>query len=261
MENGEKQTLLYLNIEMEKKKKIDVSYSLSINTSDFKNEMYYMLEESDGSECALCPTKDLFDPIKGYFVDGYLTINLNGIFTMDADNDFMIVVGNQEINVHKQVLMDSSSVFNGMFESGWKESIENKIFVEDFSFVIVDAAVKLCYGFDVPQNFTYEDMLSLYRFADKYEMKRIMASFNFFTKIITLIFQDLVENYLIENLSTSNVVQLIHFSKFLNASKIYQTCIDLVLKCSEKHIPVLGLESLDKEFRLMLFSKTFCSVP
>uniref|UniRef100_A0A914XZR6 Uncharacterized protein n=1 Tax=Panagrolaimus superbus TaxID=310955 RepID=A0A914XZR6_9BILA len=78
----------------------------------------------------------------------------------------------------------------------------------------------------------------LYRFADKYEIKSIM---------------DLVENDLIKIITPSNVVQLIHFSKNFNEAKLYQSCINFLLKCSEAHTSVLGIESLDDHFLAMRF--------
>uniref|UniRef100_A0A914Y816 BTB domain-containing protein n=1 Tax=Panagrolaimus superbus TaxID=310955 RepID=A0A914Y816_9BILA len=71
--------------------------------------------------------------------------------------------------------MDASPVLAAMLESGLKESAENKMYIPDFSFEIVEAAIKLCYNRYIPLNFTLEDILSIYRFADKYQMKLIMA--------------------------------------------------------------------------------------
>uniref|UniRef100_A0A914Y4W0 Uncharacterized protein n=1 Tax=Panagrolaimus superbus TaxID=310955 RepID=A0A914Y4W0_9BILA len=64
---------------------------------------------------------------------------------------------------------------------------------------------------------------------------------------------DLVESDLIKKLTSSNVVQLIHFSKTFNETKLHQSCINFLLKCAEKHTPVLGIESLDKDFLAMRF--------
>uniref|UniRef100_A0A914Y4G2 BTB domain-containing protein n=1 Tax=Panagrolaimus superbus TaxID=310955 RepID=A0A914Y4G2_9BILA len=162
----------------------------------------------------------------------------------EKDENFTVVVGKKEIKVHKQVIMDASSAFTAMFESGMKECTENKMFIEeeDFSFEVVDAAVKLCYNCGDLSNLNLEDFLSLYRFSDKYEIKHIM---NF------------VEEYLIKIPSPANVCQLIHFSKVFNASKLYQSSIDFLIKCSKDSTPVSGLDILDNDLLAIIFKSTF----
>uniref|UniRef100_A0AC34FQF7 BTB domain-containing protein n=1 Tax=Panagrolaimus sp. ES5 TaxID=591445 RepID=A0AC34FQF7_9BILA len=143
--------------------------------------------KSDGYGLPLCSTDDLFDPTKRYIVDGFLTINFNGILLIENDEktetyskkkveDFTIVIGDKEIKVHKQVLIDVSPVFSGMLESGMKESIQNKMIITDFPFEIVETSINLCYNSNFPTSlFTIEDMLLLLKFADKYEIKLIKA--------------------------------------------------------------------------------------
>uniref|UniRef100_A0AC34FHV8 BTB domain-containing protein n=1 Tax=Panagrolaimus sp. ES5 TaxID=591445 RepID=A0AC34FHV8_9BILA len=140
--------------------------------------------------------------------------------------------------------MDESPVFSGMFESGMKETIENKMIIPDFSFKIVDAVMKLFYNCVVAQTFNLEDLLLLYQFADKYQMTRIM---------------DLLENYFIKKISPSNIVQLEKFSTDFYAKKLHQSCIDFLIKCSEQHTPILGAESLDKDLVFEMFMSTLRS--
>ena len=73
--------------------------------------------------------------------------------------------------------MEVSPVLNGMLQSGMKESIENKMVIKDFDCKIVEVAIKLLYNVNVLQQFTLEDMLLLYKFAEKYEIQLIMVSF------------------------------------------------------------------------------------
>uniref|UniRef100_A0AC34FK38 BTB domain-containing protein n=1 Tax=Panagrolaimus sp. ES5 TaxID=591445 RepID=A0AC34FK38_9BILA len=233
-------TFLFLNIEMENEKKIKAICIFSIDSVNSYRGIQHVFEKSKGLGYALCSTNDLFDPSKGYIVDGYLTINCNGILMIEKDK----ISGDNKINVHKQVLMDASPVFSAMIESGMKESIENKMIIPDFSFEVVDAAIKLCYTSNVPQDLNLDDMLSLYQFGDKYQIK-----------IIT----DLVENYLIKNLLPSNVVEIIQFSNFLSIKKLFQQCTNFLIKCSKESTAVLGLESLDKNLLASTFLNSFCS--
>uniref|UniRef100_A0AC34FNX5 BTB domain-containing protein n=1 Tax=Panagrolaimus sp. ES5 TaxID=591445 RepID=A0AC34FNX5_9BILA len=237
--------------------KIEAACDFSVDSANYKRGYQYIFEESEGYGLPLCSTDDLFDPTKRYIVDGFLTINFNGILLAETDEkietnfkkkaeDFTIVIVDKEIKVHKQVLMDSSPVLNRMFESRMNESIENRMIIPDFPFEIVNAAIKLCYNSDFStSSFTIEDLLSLFKFADKYEIILIM---------------DLVENDLMKKISPSNVVQLIHFTKSLTASKLYQSCINFLLKCSKESTPVLGVESLGDRFLATCFLETFRSV-
>uniref|UniRef100_A0AC34FA48 BTB domain-containing protein n=1 Tax=Panagrolaimus sp. ES5 TaxID=591445 RepID=A0AC34FA48_9BILA len=267
IENGQPpKTTVCLNIELIKEKKIEAAFDFSIDSANRNYNSQCVFEKSIGYGPWCCSTDDLFDPKKRYIVDGFLTINFQGVLSIEKneptvlnckngvaskiaqkknDKDFIIVVGDKEINVHKQVLMNASAVWTGMFESGMKESIENKMFIEDFPFKIVDAAINIFYSNNVPRKFSFEDILSLYKFADKYEIHLIM---------------DLVGAYLIKHLSPTNVCQLIHFSKDFSIKKLHQSCIDFLLKCSKESTPILGLESLDKDFLASMFLNTFRAV-
>uniref|UniRef100_A0A914YM27 Uncharacterized protein n=1 Tax=Panagrolaimus superbus TaxID=310955 RepID=A0A914YM27_9BILA len=104
IENGEPpKTWLYLNIEMENEKKIEAVCDFSVDSVYFKRVIQYTFEKSGGWGGRLFSTVDLFNPLKGYFIDGYLTINLNGIFLTETNEkielnakkfnkDFTIVV-------------------------------------------------------------------------------------------------------------------------------------------------------------------------
>uniref|UniRef100_A0A914YZP3 Uncharacterized protein n=1 Tax=Panagrolaimus superbus TaxID=310955 RepID=A0A914YZP3_9BILA len=112
IKNGEPpKTWLYLNIEMENEKKIEAVYDFSVDSVNFNYDLQYAFEKSSkGYGVDICSTVDLFDPLKGYFVDGFLTINLNGILLTESNEnielnakkrykDFTIVVGDKDIKV------------------------------------------------------------------------------------------------------------------------------------------------------------------
>uniref|UniRef100_A0A914QS82 BTB domain-containing protein n=1 Tax=Panagrolaimus davidi TaxID=227884 RepID=A0A914QS82_9BILA len=256
-DKNQSETFLYLFVQTGKEKEIGIVFDFSIDSANFNCDLQYVFEKNEGWGPRLCSMKDLFDPTKKYIVDGYLTINLNGImmaeknqlFESNSKNniqpkfnlkilasksvidakDFKILIEEKEARVHKKLLMNVSSVLKGMFESGMKESIENKMII--------------LYGTNVIKEFSLEEMLLLYRFGDKYEIKHIM---------------DWVEGYLIKEMSPSNVVQLIKFSSpdALNVKKLYQKCIDFFIKCSKESTPISGSESLDEKLLASIFLKT-----
>jgi hypothetical protein len=136
---NESETCLYLHLSMEKEKKIEAVYDFSIDSTDYNFDCQYIFEKSDGWGCFLCSTEDLFDPTKRYIVNGVLTVNLNGILMVEKDKiislncknglastakrngkDFLIVIGDKKLKVHKQVLKDASPAFAGMLQSGMK---------------------------------------------------------------------------------------------------------------------------------------------
>uniref|UniRef100_A0AC34FAE1 BTB domain-containing protein n=1 Tax=Panagrolaimus sp. ES5 TaxID=591445 RepID=A0AC34FAE1_9BILA len=228
---------IFLNIEMEKGKKVEAVFDFSFDTSNLNVPMQKTLDISGGYGIGFCSTADLFDPAKGYFAGGFFVIKLQGILMVEKnqytmlnckkgfatkaaqkkrDKDFTIVVGEKEI---KAILMDASPVLSAMFECGLKESTENKMDIKDFTFEVVDAAVKLCYSSG-----------------------------------------NLVEEYLIKKICPSNVCQFIQFSKTFNAAKLYQSCFDHLIIFSKDATPVYGLDILDKDLIVTLFMSSFRSV-
>uniref|UniRef100_A0AC35G8E0 Uncharacterized protein n=1 Tax=Panagrolaimus sp. PS1159 TaxID=55785 RepID=A0AC35G8E0_9BILA len=109
---------LFLYIELGKEKKVEAVFDFSINSANFNCGLQYIFEKIEGWGYLLCSAEEFFDSSNGYFVDGILTINLNGILMVEKeqyitlnvknevalktalkrnDKDFMIVVGNKQI--------------------------------------------------------------------------------------------------------------------------------------------------------------------
>uniref|UniRef100_A0AC34FZE6 BTB domain-containing protein n=1 Tax=Panagrolaimus sp. ES5 TaxID=591445 RepID=A0AC34FZE6_9BILA len=59
-----------------------------------------------------------------------------------GDKDFVIVVGDKELKLHKNVINAESSVFETMIQSGLQELKKNKVTITDFDFITVESAVK-----------------------------------------------------------------------------------------------------------------------
>uniref|UniRef100_A0AC34G618 BTB domain-containing protein n=1 Tax=Panagrolaimus sp. ES5 TaxID=591445 RepID=A0AC34G618_9BILA len=171
-----------LNVELGGEEKIEAVFDFSVDSANFNKANQWIFQNSFGYGPSFGSSDDLFDLSKGYIVDGFMTINLQGVLMVEKkqptvlicrngfatkaiqkkkDQDFSIVVGEKEIKVHKKVLMEASTVLTAMLGSGLKETTENKMVIDekDFSFEVVDAAIKLCYSCGVPRKFTTDDLL------------------------------------------------------------------------------------------------------
>uniref|UniRef100_A0AC35GSA9 BTB domain-containing protein n=1 Tax=Panagrolaimus sp. PS1159 TaxID=55785 RepID=A0AC35GSA9_9BILA len=88
--------------------------------------------------------------------------------------DFTLVAGKKEIKIHKSVLTHNSPVFAAAAnEKEWKEGAERKYAIPDFSHKIVQIAVDVIYGQAYAEALTKEEYISLFQFADKYQMDEL----------------------------------------------------------------------------------------
>uniref|UniRef100_A0A914PMW0 BTB domain-containing protein n=1 Tax=Panagrolaimus davidi TaxID=227884 RepID=A0A914PMW0_9BILA len=261
-------TKVSLHVESENEEKIETVYDFCIDSVNYRDGCREIFEpETVGCGFVVCSTADLFDPSKKFMVDGVLTINLNGILMVERDQlftlkvfktfalksalkrydkNFMIVVGNKNIQVHKQVLIDASHVWAEMLKFEMTEAIENKTVIQDFPFKIVDISIKLLYGRSILLKNSLEDMLLLYKFGHKFRIKIIM---------------DLIEEHLIKEISSANVVNLLKFSSpdALNVIKLHQKCINYFIKCLKQTTPIYAAESLGEAFLASMVLKSLHS--
>uniref|UniRef100_A0A914PPM9 BTB domain-containing protein n=1 Tax=Panagrolaimus davidi TaxID=227884 RepID=A0A914PPM9_9BILA len=130
-----------------------------------------------------------------------------------------------------------------MFESAMKEVTEKKMIITDFDYEIVNAAIKLLYSDSIPTTFTFEQMLLLLQFSDKYDIS---------------IIKDLLHDYFIKHLSPVNVCHIINFTtSTLCAPKLLEKCKEYIQKCSKESILIPNLHILDKDLLLQIFTGTF----
>uniref|UniRef100_A0A914Y052 BTB domain-containing protein n=1 Tax=Panagrolaimus superbus TaxID=310955 RepID=A0A914Y052_9BILA len=130
-----------------------------------------------------------------------------------------------------------------MFESGMKEAEENKVIIEDFSFEIVEAAIKLCYHHSLVTNTTLNEKMILLQFFDKYNIQSLKEN---------------LESYLISEINESNVCLLTNCSLLSNASKLEEKCTKFLRDCFKSTKPICDVDVLDKNFALNLFKNAFC---
>uniref|UniRef100_A0AC35EW97 BTB domain-containing protein n=1 Tax=Panagrolaimus sp. PS1159 TaxID=55785 RepID=A0AC35EW97_9BILA len=219
---------VYLNLGLGNQKKIKAVVDFSVDSAHLNYGIQFGYEIYGRQGILLCSRDDLFDPSKRFFVNGFLTIKLNGVLMVEkrhfidinvkngvtqmfpVNKDFVIAVGESEILVHKQLLKDVSHVWAGMFNSKMRETNENYMIIKDFDSKIVKAAIKLCYRENGTFKFTFEEMLSLYHFGNKYYIALIM---------------DFAEDCLIKHISPTNLCHLIQLSApdSLNIAKLHQS--------------------------------------
>uniref|UniRef100_A0AC34QAX0 BTB domain-containing protein n=1 Tax=Panagrolaimus sp. JU765 TaxID=591449 RepID=A0AC34QAX0_9BILA len=94
----------------------------------------------------------------------------NALLNDETFKDFSIVVGDEQIQAHKCILAIASPVFSAMLEEHTKESKEGKVTIDDFDHDTVKAGVQFMYRRKLIEKLTMENLLNLYRFADKYQL-------------------------------------------------------------------------------------------
>uniref|UniRef100_A0A914QQ40 BTB domain-containing protein n=1 Tax=Panagrolaimus davidi TaxID=227884 RepID=A0A914QQ40_9BILA len=187
---------IYFSILQYKPIKIDANIKIEIKSANYISEKNFVFEDDYTELVKLCSTEELFDPEMRFIVDGKMKIKIDGFFTIEkeaeddtllqCDNfdtslclalwkqetkDFVIAAEGKEIDAHKWVLALRSPVFARMFESGMKEVKENKVIITDFSFNIVENAIKLCYHQSLVPHTTLDEKMKLLQFFDKYDIK------------------------------------------------------------------------------------------
>uniref|UniRef100_A0A914Z0X6 BTB domain-containing protein n=1 Tax=Panagrolaimus superbus TaxID=310955 RepID=A0A914Z0X6_9BILA len=94
-----------------------------------------------------------------------------GLWNQEENKDITITADGKEVTAHKLVLAARSPVFAAMFESGMKETKENKVEIKDFSHDLVAAAIKLCYHHSLVTDITLNNKMALLQFFDKYDIQ------------------------------------------------------------------------------------------
>uniref|UniRef100_A0A914PM86 BTB domain-containing protein n=1 Tax=Panagrolaimus davidi TaxID=227884 RepID=A0A914PM86_9BILA len=209
--------------------KIDANIKIEIKSANYISEKNFVVFEDDYADCEkLCTTEELFDPEKPLW--------------KQETKDFVMAAEGKEIDVHKWVLALRSPVFARMFESGMKEAEENKVIITDFSFIVVEKAIKLCYHPSLVSHSTLEEKMKLLQFFNKYDIHPL---------------KDNLETYLITVLNELTVCRLTKAALLSNAIKLETKCTEF-LKDAIKTKPIFDFDILDKDFALNLFKGTFC---
>uniref|UniRef100_A0A914QPI7 BTB domain-containing protein n=1 Tax=Panagrolaimus davidi TaxID=227884 RepID=A0A914QPI7_9BILA len=131
-----------------------------------------------------------------------------------------------------------------MINSGLKETQENRVEIGDFSFDIIEKAIKLCYHPSLVGATTLEDKMQLLQFYDKYDMQT---------------FKNDLQDCLISECDETNVCRLTNAALISNALKLKTKCSKFLHGCLRSQ-PILDFDLLDKDFALNLLKSAFCRV-
>uniref|UniRef100_A0AC34FYM7 BTB domain-containing protein n=1 Tax=Panagrolaimus sp. ES5 TaxID=591445 RepID=A0AC34FYM7_9BILA len=251
------QTWIFLELKLGNIKKIEADFTVKIESADFSQTFHQIFENTGIFGNFNCTTEKFFDKEKKFFVDGKFTVKINGILNFEGptptqqiwnggklgnkfwekgDKDFTIAVDEKEIKVHKFILGTHSDVFATMFNSKMKESIENKVFITDFSFEVVETGIKLMYDCNFATSLSLDELMSLLRFFDKYNLP---------TQI-----KDDIEALLIKEIHFSTVIRIANCSALTNSLKLKEKCIKYLKSCMVSNISINDIHILDKDIAL-----------
>uniref|UniRef100_A0A914PQ74 BTB domain-containing protein n=1 Tax=Panagrolaimus davidi TaxID=227884 RepID=A0A914PQ74_9BILA len=249
--------LVALHLDFVNVKKIEAECTFKIDSANCSKKLPIVYEKSFGWGTFIDETKSFFDPEKKYFVDGNCTLKVNGILKYETNDsevtvelqkwegnelgdrlwekddykDFTISVDRKNIKVHKNVLAVQSTVFHAMFESKMKKSVKNKVEIKDFSFDIVEKALKLIYNCNFITTLSTQDMMKLLQFFDKYNFQSL---------------KNKIEQLLIAKISTSTVCRITNSSIITNSTKLKNECMKFLVISFLSKTTLRDIEILDK---------------
>uniref|UniRef100_A0AC35GQJ7 BTB domain-containing protein n=1 Tax=Panagrolaimus sp. PS1159 TaxID=55785 RepID=A0AC35GQJ7_9BILA len=265
-----KQTWIGLHLKYSDAIKIEADFRTTIESANMTTRICAKFEKPEACGRIICSTEELLDPENRFIVDGKMMIKMEGVLTIEKEmppkieavgdrpdvlclrlwkqedrKDFAIVANGQQIMAHKNVLAAHSRVFDRMFESGMKESTENKVVIENFSFNIVEMAIKLCYHRTFVSCTTLTEKMELLQFFDKYEIQTL---------------KDYYETLLVSEIDVSNVCILANAALRTNSLKLKESCAEFLHNCLRTGNPIKDFDLLDKDFAYDLLKNSFYHV-
>uniref|UniRef100_A0AC34QMF0 BTB domain-containing protein n=1 Tax=Panagrolaimus sp. JU765 TaxID=591449 RepID=A0AC34QMF0_9BILA len=129
-------------------------------------------------------------------------------------SDFVIVCQGKQFQVHKDVLALSSPVFDAMFRNDFIESNEGKTIIDDFQPKTIENALNFIYSSVLKRLFDVEQMLDLFRFADKYNLKE----------------KETINARIEAFVNVHNVCRIAQFMKSYARNRIYEKCVRILVE-------------------------------
>jgi hypothetical protein len=258
---------IFLHLKLGNQKKVETEFTVAVKSVNFSKKCSYIYLKSQGYGQYIAKTNELFDPDKNFIVDGKFTVKVYGTFKFGNDiseaieqqkwegtvlgdklwndnkKDFAIVADGKETKAHKLILDSQSDVFSAMLNSNMKESNENKVIISDFSFDVVETAVKMIYNCNCVTSFSVDDLMLLLQFFDKYQILEL---------------KDKVESVLIGKISSVSVCLLTNSAILTNSKKLKHECMKFLEVSVASKTPLSDIEILDKDIAHELVQNLVC---
>uniref|UniRef100_A0AC34EZD3 BTB domain-containing protein n=1 Tax=Panagrolaimus sp. ES5 TaxID=591445 RepID=A0AC34EZD3_9BILA len=251
-----------LSFSFHESKKFRAKLGFYVKSASFvdENDCDVILTEDDGYcywEKAIFSLTDVLNPEKKFIENGMLTLHMKGILFVEPsdvglenkltlgqilwernDHDFIIFVGKDdktktEVRIHKLILASRSPVFDAMLQTDMKEKAENRLEIIDFDVEVVQTAVEYFYDRDTYKSLNLGKLISLLKFADKYDIKDMKAE---------------VEHSCFVQIYPKTICQISNASLLSNSSVLKKICIQTMIIYLKQGIPFVNSDSLDKDF-------------
>uniref|UniRef100_A0AC34R1R0 BTB domain-containing protein n=1 Tax=Panagrolaimus sp. JU765 TaxID=591449 RepID=A0AC34R1R0_9BILA len=163
-------------------KPIDISWTCVINS--IRKHKFLTFTDDQGWGHHLTNRAELFKD--GYIkVDSVLSIKFTpemarivkkkvphtiALLEDEEFKDFTFCVDDEKIKVHRNIIAVASPVFAAMLKPHCKEFKEGSVDIMDFDADTINNAVELMYTRKVDDKLNIEELLDLYKFADKYDL-------------------------------------------------------------------------------------------
>uniref|UniRef100_A0A914YQ52 BTB domain-containing protein n=1 Tax=Panagrolaimus superbus TaxID=310955 RepID=A0A914YQ52_9BILA len=157
--------------------------------------------------------------------------NFKDLWNIGGEN-FTIITDGKELKIYKCVLAFYSPVFAAM--------LNNSIDIADFSYEIVEKAVKLLYHRDLISDISVEEAILLLKFAEKYSIEMLKKN---------------LEIYLSDKITVSNVCEILNCAVAVNSLMLQKMSGDYFMECLSMKYRLPNLELLEKEFLIDAISK------
>ncbi|ORX76818.1 BTB-domain-containing protein [Anaeromyces robustus] len=129
----------------------------------YENEVY--LIQIENKVKIFCPHLDrMFRVVKEFESE----------FNNDKTADVELIIEGKSIYAHKIILSARSNYFKAMFNSGMCESESSKITITDFKYSTIESLIKFLYSVKTEINDDLNELIELYRAADKYQLESLM---------------------------------------------------------------------------------------
>ena len=145
-----------------------------------------------------------------------LNQNLEQLFTNRSEADVCFVINGKEIKAHKMILSARSPVFAAMLKSGMKESVENRVEINDIAPDIFEALLR----------FVYTDRVDI----TQLDAKDLLAAAN---KYLLPLLKLQSQQFLSQTISAENCVELLALADLHNAVHLKKSALNFIRLNSE----------------------------